>query len=102
MDPAYTIDVDVELIPGRGYAASYMIVELDGSVVRRRQLVRRFASYSEAMGCALDIAKATVASLAPTTAPARPGHGAAGVSASPSAPGGGALGSDSTGFHRPA
>jgi len=63
MDPAYTIDVDVELIPGRGYSASYMILDPDGAVVRRRQLARRFASYSEAMGCALDIAKVTVGSL---------------------------------------
>lgn len=66
MDPTYTIDVDGELIPGRGYAASYMISDLDGSLVRRRQLARRFASYSDAMGCALDIAKATAASFHPT------------------------------------
>lgn len=109
MDPTYTIDIDGELIPGRGYAASYMICDLDGSLVRRRQLARRFASYSDAMGCALDIAKATAASFHPTggtipitTTPPRPGHYAARISASLSAPGGGALESDPSGFHRPA
>lgn len=63
MDSAYTIDADVDVIPGRGYSASYIIVDSDGAVVRRRQLARRFASYSEAVDCALDIAKIAVASL---------------------------------------
>jgi hypothetical protein len=59
----YQIDVDVQLVPGRGYAASYVIAGADGTVVHRRLIARRFAAYSEAMGCALDLAKATVAAL---------------------------------------
>jgi len=90
MDSAYTIDVDVELVPGRGYSASYIIVDPDGAVVRRRQLARRFASYSEAMVCALDIAKVTVASLPDATSTSiRPDDGEARMPASWSvAPGG--------------
>ncbi|KJV33813.1 hypothetical protein [Luteibacter yeojuensis] len=63
MDSFYTIDVDVQLVPGRGYSASYVITEPDGTVVHRRLIARRFAAYSEAMSCALDVAKATAATL---------------------------------------
>jgi hypothetical protein len=63
MESPYTIDVDVELVPGRGYAASYVIAHTDGTVVHRRLIARRFAAYSEAMSCAIDAAKATVATL---------------------------------------
>ena len=73
----YTIDVDIELVPGRGYAATYVIHGADGAVMHRRLLARRFAAYSEAMVVALDAAKATVATLPgltrqPQTAGTRP------------------------------
>jgi len=63
MDSGYLIDVDVEWIPGRGYAASYVIAAPDGAVIRRRVIARRFSAYSEAMGCALEAARATAATL---------------------------------------
>lgn len=59
----YSIDVDVQLVPGRGYSASYVIAAADGAVIHRRQLARRFSAYSEAMACALAAAKATAATL---------------------------------------
>lgn len=59
----FQIDVDVQLMPGRGYAASYVITEPDGTVVHRRLVAKRFHAYSEAMGCALDLAKATATTL---------------------------------------
>ncbi|MGN6478779.1 hypothetical protein [Luteibacter sp.] len=104
MDSAYTIDVDVELIPGRGYSASYIIVDTDGAVVRRRQLARRFASYSEAMGCALDIAKGSLASLPTATSTStQSDEGDFGTPASLSVGLGGLLqGGNATGLDHPA
>ncbi|SEO94224.1 hypothetical protein SAMN02800692_2916 [Luteibacter sp. UNC138MFCol5.1] len=60
----FNIDVDVQSVPGRGYVATYLIVDPDGNVLRKRRLARRFSAYSEAMACALDAAKGTVESLA--------------------------------------
>ena len=61
-DP-YTLDIDVQVIPGRGYSASYVIGLEDGTIVHRRQIARRFSAYSEAMACALDVGKVTMATL---------------------------------------
>lgn len=50
----YAIDIDAELIVGGGYEAYFVITVPGGNVIVRRQLNRRFDTYSAALMAAYE------------------------------------------------